>query len=633
MTKRSKRLTDVCLTSILSFIITSCVNNIAEDSAEQGDIPIRISTEILCSNTRVTAEEFQKGDAIGLYVLIQPAHIDQNRYINNEKLTCSDLSSLTPENTIYYPKDEDAKCEFISYYPYSENGIPPENNCLNISIQPDQSSDKALSSSDFMVASNKDISPSNNMVPLSFEHKLCKVQIVLNPLSGEDVDAIQQSDPEIILSGFHSHASYNFETGQFDSFSEPGSIHLYGTWNVENGDLVGKEANLIPEPLTESHRIVLKIKDKSYNCVFPANHALTSGNKNQITINYSSSSGIQAQSFDYGIGKWTDGMKGETNPEENATSINLHDLTFKESNIYRVMNDGKQVAEVCKEYLLANNINAQAIVAYPFKDGKADLQNGTVISFLSGNNPIGGRVSWNSNNTLTYTPGNNNPINYFYITPEPAISFTVPASPLSVWLEKDMLTDIRGQEKIVYPIVKIGMQYWMAANLRAIKYTDGKNITNKKNSTTQTAGYYSYTYNNVSEKFYNASAIQTGKLLPNGCTLPNIEEWNFLSSYLKGAAASLKAGEWTTSNGKPDGILYPSTNLTGFNGYPVGYFLFQKEGSQVHGGNGQIANFWVSGKTTKETMEKSIYIYCKDNQIHQDGNTAKGALSVRCIRK
>lgn len=627
MTKRSKRLTDVCLTSILSFIITSCVNNIAEDSAEQGDIPIRISTEILCSNTRVTAEEFQKGDAIGLYVLIQPAHIDQNRYINNEKLTCSDLSSLTPENTIYYPKDEDAKCEFISYYPYSENGIPPENNCLNISIQPDQSSDKALSSSDFMVASNKDISPSNNMVPLSFEHKLCKVQIVLNPLSGEDVDAIQQSDPEIILSGFHSHASYNFETGQFDSFSEPGSIHLYGTWNVENGDLVGKEANLIPEPLTESHRIVLKIKDKSYNCVFPANHALTSGNKNQITINYSSSSGIQAQSFDYGIGKWTDGMKGETNPEENATSINLHDLTFKESNIYRVMNDGKQVAEVCKEYLLANNINAQAIVAYPFKDGKADLQNGTVISFLSGNNPIGGRVSWDSNNTLTYTPGNNNPINYFYLTPEPAISFTVPASPLSVWLEKDMLTDIRGQEKIVYPIVKIGMQYWMAANLRAIKYTDGKNIVNKNKSTNQSAGHYSGTFNNSKVIFYNIAAMQTGKIVPTGWKLPDNTDWNALSKYLNNNSSLLKDGVWRLNEKE---MLPPVHSLTFFNGYAEGFFYYE---TKTHANANNMTGYWTCGKTEKEISDKYTYLFYNNNEIKSDGNTAKGALSVRCIRK
>lgn len=634
MTQCSKRIMNVCLTSIIALITASCVNNISDDFDEQGDIPIRITTEILCNNTRVTNEEFEKGDAIGLYVLIQPSHIDQKRYIDNEKLMCSDLSSLVPENTLYYPKDDDVKCEFISYYPYVENGIPAEGNSLNVSIETDQSNAEALSYSDFMVATNKDVSPSNNMVPLSFEHKLCKIQIILKPLSGEDAHAILDSNPEIILSGFHSKATYNLESGSFDSFSASGSILLYGTWNIENGDLTGKEANLIPEPLTDNHRIVLKINDKSYNCSFPVNHALTSGNKNQIIINDSSSGGIQAQSFDYGIGKWTDGMKGDTTPAENATNINLNDLTFEESHIYRVMNDGKQVAEICKEYLLADNIHAQAIVAYPFKDGKADLSNGTLVSFLNADNSaIGGRVAWNADNTLTYTPGNNPPVNYFYLTSEPAIALTAPDSPLLVWLEKDMLTDIRGQEKTVYPVVKIARQYWMANNLQATKYTDGKSITSKKNSTTPTAGYYSYTYNKVSEKFYNISAIQTGKLLPNGWTLPNVAEWSFLSSYLKAEAASLKAGQWSTSEANNAGTLYPITNLTGFNGYPAGYFFFQQEGSQIHGGSGQIANFWISGNTSHEAAERSIYLYCKDNQIHQDGKTEQRALSVRCIRK
>lgn len=627
MTMHSNSFMSLYSIAMFALITTSCINNISEDSAEQGDIPIRISTEILCSNTRVTDEEFEKGDAIGLYVLIQPSHIDQKRYIDNEKLMCSDLSALVPENTLYYPKDNDVKCEFISYYPYVQSGVPAEENSLNISIETNQSSDEAMSYSDFMVATNKDITPSNNMVPLSFEHKLCKVQIVLNPLSGEDADAILSSTPEIIFSGFHSQASYNLENGTFDSFSKPGSIYLYGAWKVENGDLTGKEANLIPEPLTDNHRIVLKINDKSYNCPFPANHALTSGNKNQITINYSSSGGIQAQSFDYGIGKWTEGMKGDTTPEENTININLHDLTFKESNIYRVMNDGKQVAEICKEYLLADNINAQAIVAYPFKDGKADLTNGTVISFLNANFPIGGRVSWTPDNILTYTPGNNNPINYFYLTPEPAISFTVPASPLSVWLEKDMLTDIRGQEKIVYPIVKIGMQYWMAANLRAIKYTDGKNITNKNKSNTTSAGHYSGTFNNSKVIFYNIAAIQTGKVVPTGWKLPGTTDWNVLSKYLNNNSSLLKDGAWRLNDKE---MLPAVQSPTFFNGYAEGFFYYE---NKTHANANSMIGYWTCGKTEKEISDKYTYLFYNNNEIKNDGNTAKGALSVRCIRK
>lgn len=628
MTGCSKNFMSLYLIAMSSFLAISCVNNISDDPAEQGDIPIRISTEILCADTRVTDDEFEKGDAIGLYVLLQPSHIDQARYIDNEKLMCSDLSSLVPENTLYYPKGEDIKCDFVSYYPYVESGVPAKENGLDVSIRTDQSSDEALSYSDFMVATNKDISPSNNMVPLSFEHKLCKVQIVLNPLSGEDADAILNSDPEIILSGFHSKATYNMESETFSSFNAPGSIHPYGTWNLDNGRLTGKEANLIPEPLTDGHRIVLKINDKSYNCVFPANHALASGNRNQITVNYSSSAGIEAQSLDYGIGSWTDGMKGDTTPAENTTHINLNDLTFKESGIYRVMSDGKQVAQICKEYLLADNIQTQAIVAYPFKNGKADLTNGTLISFLNADNtPIGGRVAWTANNTLTYTPGRDNPVNYFYLTPQPAITFTAPASALPVWLEKDMLTDIRGQEKIVYPIVKIGKQYWMAANLQAAKYTDGKNITNKNNSTTATAGYYSGTLNNLKVRFYNMAALETGKVLPNGWKLPDDTDWSSLRKYLNNDASLLKDGVWVL---KDTVMLPPVESPTAFNGYPEGFFHYQR---QAHVNKNSMAAYWTCGKTGKEISDKYTYLFYNTNEIKSDGNAINGAVSVRCIRK
>lgn len=629
MTTRSKIFTSLYYSLAMSSLIPiSCVNNLSDDSAEQGDIPIRISTEILCADTRVTDEEFEKGDAIGLYVLIQPSHLDQSRYIDNEKLMCSDLSSLVPENTLYYPKGEDIKCDFVSYYPYVESGVPAKENGLDVSIRTDQSSDEAISYSDFMVAINKDISPSNNMVPLSFEHKLCKVQIVLNPLSGEDADAILNSNPEIILSGFHSKATYNMESETFSSFNAPESIHPYGTWNLENGRLKGKEANLIPEPLTDSHRIVLKINDKSYNCVFPANHALANGNRNQITVNYSSSAGIEAQSLDYGIGSWTEGMKGDTTPAENPTNIHLDDLTFKESSIYRVMNDGKQVAQICKEYLLADNINAQAIVAYPFKDGKADLTDGTLISFLNvAASPIGGRVAWTADNTLTYIPGRDNLVNYFYLTPQPAITFTAPPSALPVWLEKDMLTDIRGKEKIVYPIVKIGRQYWMAANLQAVKYTDGKNITNKKNSTTATAGYYSGTLNNLKVIFYNMAALETGKVLPNEWKLPDDTDWSALRKYLNNNASLLKDGVWVL---KDKEMLPPVESLTAFNGYPEGCFNYQRQ-AQVN--RNSMAAYWTYNKTGKEISDKYTYLFYNTNEIKGDGNAINGAVSVRCIRK
>lgn len=47
-------------------------------------------------------------------------------------------------------------------------------------------------------------------------------------------------------------------------------------------------------------------------------------------------------------------------------------------------------------------------------------------------------------------------------------------------LQEEILTDIRNTETQTYPIVKIGIQYWMGRSLEATHYTDGKAITLKK---------------------------------------------------------------------------------------------------------------------------------------------------------
>ena len=59
----------------------SCVNEISEDPVDiPGEIPIRLSTQILCNHTRAINNEFQEKDAIGLYVLTQSSAINQKRY-------------------------------------------------------------------------------------------------------------------------------------------------------------------------------------------------------------------------------------------------------------------------------------------------------------------------------------------------------------------------------------------------------------------------------------------------------------------------------------------------------------------------------------------------------------------------
>ena len=175
----------------------SCVNEISEDPVDiPGEIPIRLSTQILCNHTRAINNEFQEKDAIGLYVLTQLSTINQKRYIDNMRFTCSQATGFEPEETIYYPKG-DGKCDFISYYPFQETGINQDQSIMQVQIHTDQSSVSKHSLSDFMIATNSDITPSQNMVSMEYKHKLCKLKITIKPAPGEDIDELLNDNPSL----------------------------------------------------------------------------------------------------------------------------------------------------------------------------------------------------------------------------------------------------------------------------------------------------------------------------------------------------------------------------------------------------------------------------------------------------
>lgn len=627
----------------MTVFLAACTNSISEDIIEVSETPIRISSEFLCNNTRITDTNFENNDAIGLFVLTQPKTIEQERYISNERLTCPDLTNLEPDNELYYPKGDDVKCDFISYHPYDEAGIQAGSSVMNISIQPNQNEDDSYSLSDFVVATNKDITPSEKPVSLAFQHKLCKVQFVLKIVSTEKAEDILAVDPQIRLSGFHTQAVYDFNTNTFGSFSASNVLEPHGAWEIKEGNLlVGKEVILLPETLSENHRISITINKNSYNCQFPNDYSLGSGNQHTITLNYSSSDGLKADSFNYSITRWGDGKSGESSLEKNSNGININDLKFSQVKIYKIMSNGVQVAEISEEYLLSDNISEKAVVAYPCKDGKTDLSKGTVLKFPNSMNKlVGGTVSWSSENTLTYTPGSISSITNLYITPNQELAFSIPESPLQIWTERDVLTDIRGTEKIIYPIVKIGTQYWTTSNLNTEKYTNGTTIANLGTSVTEKPGFYTSIYLTKSVRFYNKAAIATGKLIPTGWKIPSKAEWEAVEKYLRKNASLMKTGIWSKSEPNDQGILYPSTNESGFNGYPMGFFSSSKDNKQILSGATQTSGYWVSGETENSVADNFVYLYCKGNEMLYNGKiyeTANGsstsrAIAIRFIRK
>lgn len=238
---------------------------------------------------------------------------------------------------------------------------------------------------------------------------------------------------------------------------------------------------------------------------------------------------------------------------------------FSTGNIQKAMHNGKQVAEICLEYIRSGETDAQLVVVYPMTDGKADLTRGFETS-------TGGTVVWDIDaNTCVHTPGSAvAPLTKVYLETDGTLAApTASTEPAATTLAADLLTDVRYNASETYRIVKIGTQYWMAENLRAENYTDGTAIPTEEWPSSTTMGAYVYLYSSAADNksifgaLYNGYALQIEEtsLAPLGWEIADNAAWTKLKNYIGSPyGTKLKSKDyWQTQKG---------SGVTGFDARP-----------------------------------------------------------------
>ncbi|MFA5712857.1 MAG: FISUMP domain-containing protein [Bacteroidales bacterium] len=375
---------------------------------------------------------------------------------------------------------------------------------------------------------------------------------------------------------------------------------------------------------------------------------------------------------------------GRLQPQPNSFYFTVPD--FSESEVYKVLYNGTQVAEVAREYLkMSTTHHDKAIVAYPMVDDggvlTADLTKGYVTEMLAtvnNNGDVGpaairhgGSVSFDkASNTILangYSRGTlTSPITTVYIGEDGSLSKDEIAGSVEATVVPDIITDIRGDETNIYPIVKIATQYWMAKNLNTGKYNSNlsfQNIPTNVSSATW-AGYLNnkefapiaalagaglnyYDINNalaISKEsrdsygvLYTYAAINGSVISPssfdlNGDIIDNIspEGWIVpskaeLQSLFNYVAYTKRLRQFLDSEGNPRNISGKlDENISGFSArdasYRAGAAAWQSPGINS-------AFFW--SRTNGATAEMAWFL----NLIDLYEQSYMRAMSIRCIRK
>jgi|WetSurMetagenome_2_1015567.scaffolds.fasta_scaffold08758_6 uncharacterized protein (TIGR02145 family) len=193
------------------------------------------------------------------------------------------------------------------------------------------------------------------------------------------------------------------------------------------------------------------------------------------------------------------------------------------------------------------------------------------------------------------------------------------------------MTDQEGNE---YKTINIGIQTWMAENLRTKRYMDGKKIPNVKDHMDWFelyTGAYS-TYNNTRNAdsirtyglLYNGYAMASGKLAPEGWHIPTIEEWEIMISYLGGkyiAGGHLKEmgnKHWNTPNTDAE-------NMSGFTALAGGYREYGSFRSY-----GETCWWWSATGTNPDI--RTIALANDTSAVFYNYQTNNKGLYVRCVK-
>jgi uncharacterized protein (TIGR02145 family) len=207
-----------------------------------------------------------------------------------------------------------------------------------------------------------------------------------------------------------------------------------------------------------------------------------------------------------------------------------------------------------------------------------------------------------------------------------------------------------------YPVVKIGIQVWMAENLKTTKYSNGDLIGTTTPATLNTHGEaspkYQWAYggdeNNVATygRLYTWYAVvDTRMLCPAGWHAPIDAEWTTLKDYLIAngynydgtttgdkiakalASTTLWQSDWHAGDvGNND---YPAKrNASGFTAPPGGW----RDDYGAFGGITQYCYFWSASQGYMVNQSWFINMWYYENFTGRNIYFKGGGYSVRCLK-
>lgn len=225
-------LTAICLTAAAG---CNAVKDIAGpdpvvDPIEKDDrIPIRISSSV----TKVADDDFENGDAVGIYVVNgiedgsgtwQPgSFLTSGNHLDNVKYTLSGTEWKADGD--YYWKDSRTQAEFYCYYPRKESVDDLES--VAYDIVSDQSSKAAFCGAEILWGKTPLTAPTEESVRIGTTHRMSQIAISVVPGRGYTQETLMADIKSIKIKGLKCGALLNLTNGVLTATGDETDITPY----------------------------------------------------------------------------------------------------------------------------------------------------------------------------------------------------------------------------------------------------------------------------------------------------------------------------------------------------------------------------------------------------------------------
>lgn len=254
-----------------------------------GGIPIHVDGEISQEATKVSANGFEMGDALGLYAVnytdgnqtpgtlqTEGNQADHVKYILSE-------NGWNPVRPVYY-KDVNTNVDIYTFYPYGEPKSVTE---YTFEVSKDQSTAKkngilgGYEASDFLWGKVENVTPTESKIKVTLGHKMAGAEVILTEGSGFEEGVFESLEKSVMVSGTTRKATINLATG---TVTPIGSAQSTGIVMAPQSDGTFR-AVVVPQSINASTTMfTITIDGIPYRFVKDAAFEYTGGKLSTFTI-------------------------------------------------------------------------------------------------------------------------------------------------------------------------------------------------------------------------------------------------------------------------------------------------------------------------------------------------------------